>query len=882
MKAVPYHKKFKKYLIRILLGILIFLVLAVGTGFLIIYFNQDRIKQVFVAEINKSLQTEISVKDIEFSVFEKFPNASLRFTNVIAKDAITDAVKDTLLQAKSIFLEFNIMDLYYKQYRIKNIELNDAIVNLRVNELGSDNFHCWKSSGKQSNDNLDFKLQNIKLNQVVVKYINKASFQYYHVLVEKATAKGDFSSNIQALQLEGKIRIHHFQSDNNVYFSNDEVKLDLAGMINTDAASIEIQKGDISINDLNFAVNGKINYADSNKVLSLHIKGKEIQLHDFIKELSKEQQAFLKNYQSKGIFDFAMAINGEYGGNHLPLIAANFNFRNGEIYHTETKARLTNVIIQGSYTNGKDGKAENNRLNIQQFSANLKDGNIKASFCISNFKNPTISCRTSAQINLKDLSELIKNDKITSMQGNMLIDFNFNGKIDKNALKISDFINSQCSGNANLNNVELQLKNDARQYKNINGIFTFTNNDIEIKSLTANISASDLSLKGYFRNVIPFIFLENQKIEINADLFSNNIDLDEIIGTQHNTAGNNEFRLSDYYTFKLSLHANKIKYKKFKANLLKGSLGYNNHLFKAEELSMESMDGKLNGNMMVDGSQNAKFLISCDVNLLKVNAQQLFYVFDNFGQTNMTSANINGSITANVQFAAFFNPYLQVDKKSIWSKIGLKIENGKLLNYQPLLKLSRFINVDDLKEVSFNTLQNQILIEHECIVIPAMDIQSSAINLGIAGEHNFNNNINYHINILLSELNSKKRKIRKQQKELANQEFGYEEDDGLGRSKLFLKVSGTIDNPVFKYDSKSLKDKILLDIKNEKRNLNKILKEEFKWLQRDSSEIIQQQRFKIQEKGKFIIDWEETKEKPKKQAISDSLPTSKIKIKWDE
>ena len=112
MKAVPYHKKFKKYLIRILLGILIFLVLAVGTGFLIIYFNQDYIKQVFVAEINKSLQTEISVKDIEFSVFEKFPNASLRFSDVIAKDAVKDAVKDTLLIAKSIFLEFNIMDLY--------------------------------------------------------------------------------------------------------------------------------------------------------------------------------------------------------------------------------------------------------------------------------------------------------------------------------------------------------------------------------------------------------------------------------------------------------------------------------------------------------------------------------------------------------------------------------------------------------------------------------------------------------------------------------------------------------------------------------------------------------------------------------------------------
>ena len=249
----------------------------------------------------------------------------------------------------------------------------------------------------------------------------------------------------------------------------------------------------------------------------------------------------------------------------------------------------------------------------------------------------------------------------------------------------------------------------------------------------------------------------------------------------------------------------------------------------------------------------------------------------------MTSENINGSITANVQFAAYFNTYLDIDKKTIWSKINLKIENGKLLNYQPLLKLSRFINADDLKEVHFKTLQNQILIKNECIYIPAMNIETTAINLGIAGEHKFTNNINYHINILLSELNSKKRKLRNLQKQQALQEFGYEEDDGLGRTKLFLKVSGTIDNPVFNYDSKSLKNKILLDIKNEKKNLNTILKEEFRWLQRDTADIIQQQRFKIQEKGKYIIDWEEdNKEKPKKKATNDSLPPSKIKIKWEE
>jgi len=877
----------KKYIIRILLGILIFLLLAATGGFLYVYYNQDSIKQIFVAEINKSLQTEISVKDIEFSVFDKFPDASLRFTDVLAKDAVKDSVKDSvkgiLLQAKSIFLEFNILDLYYKKYRIKNIELKDAVIYLKVDKDGKDNFHCWKSTVKQSETPFEFNLKNIKFKNVAISYINQLNHQYYDFLLENAVAKGNFSTDIQAVKLKGKLQINHFQSENTVYLGKGKADIDIEASVNTLIESVEIQKGDIIFNDLGFTINGSIFYATTNKNIQLFIKGKNIQLHHFIKELPEEQQAYFSNYQSKGIFNIGIEIKGKYGGTALPLITANFNLRNAEIFHIKTKARLTNVNMLGRYSNGKDGKAENNSLSIQQFSARLKNGKINASITISDFKNPFIQCIASVSMNLQDLHEFIKNDQIKAIQGNIALDFNFKGKITKKAMKLSDFLNSQCSGNIRLNNVQLQLTNDNRNYKNINGVFTFTNNDIEINSLTANISSSDLSMKGYFKNVIPFVFLSNQKIEVNADLYSNNTDLDEIIGTKNNTTTLKGLHFSDFYTFNLSLHTRNIKYKKFKAAHLKGKLSYSNQVFKADQLSMESMDGNLNGSMMLDGRQKNKFLISCDVNTVKVNTQQLFYVFENFGQHNMTSDNINGSITANVQFAAYFNAYMDVDKKTIWSKINLKIENGKLLNYQPLLKLSRFINVDDLKEVQFKTLQNQILIRNESIYIPAMDIVSSAISLGISGEHKFNNSINYHLNVLLSELNSKKRKLRKQQKQQAQQEFGFEEDDGLGKSKLFLKVSGTIDHPVFNYDSKSLKDKILIDINNEKKNLNTILKEEFRWLQRDTADIIQQQRFKIQEKGKYIIDWEdETREKPKKKTSIDSLPASKIKIKWEE
>ena len=54
-----------------------------------------------------------------------------------------------------------------------------------------------------------------------------------------------------------------------------------------------------------------------------------------------------------------------------------------------------------------------------------------------------------------------------------------------------------------------------------------------------------------------------------------------------------------------------------------------------------------------------------DVNINKVNSSKFFYSMDNFGQTSLTSKNIEGDITAKISFSAeldksneFFNDKL--------------------------------------------------------------------------------------------------------------------------------------------------------------------------------------------------------------------------------
>src|SRR5882724_4659587 len=121
-----------RFLWRFFIVFGILLLLLIVSGFVIGKYYQDEVKEYVISQLNKQLNTQIIVdgKNIDFTVLKNFPNASVDFKNVIALDAIQDKNKDTLFIAGKISLQFNIVDIFKKNYHIKKMEINDA--NLKI------------------------------------------------------------------------------------------------------------------------------------------------------------------------------------------------------------------------------------------------------------------------------------------------------------------------------------------------------------------------------------------------------------------------------------------------------------------------------------------------------------------------------------------------------------------------------------------------------------------------------------------------------------------------------------------------------------------------------------------------------------------------------
>jgi len=180
-----------------------------------------------------------------------------------------------------------------------------------------------------------------------------------------------------------------------------------------------------------------------------------------------------------------------------------------------------------------------------------------------------------------------------------------------------------------------------------------------------------------------------------------------------------------------------------------------------------------------------------------------------------------------------------------------------------MLALSRFIRVGDLNQVKFSTLENQIRIKNQKIIIPDMTVNSNAINIKLSGEHTFENEIDYRVQVLLADLLARRHRESRNPQE----QFGDIIDDRQGRTTIFLRITGTIDDPIFRYDTRAVREKIRDDLRQEGQNLRQILREEFGLGRTDTlpdgtpvqptQRQIEQQEIRTREKGKFIIEWED-------------------------
>jgi hypothetical protein len=356
-------------------------------------------------------------------------------------------------------------------------------------------------------------------------------------------------------------------------------------------------------------------------------------------------------------------------------------------------------------------------------------------------------------------------------------------------------------------------------FSDFNGTFQFNNLDLAIQYFRGKIGRSDFRLKGFFKNIIPYLVRKDRPIKIEADLVSEYLDLNELFTLNFSPREDQprskySLNISPKLDINFNCDVDRVELNRFDGYEVTGNLVIRDKIAIIENAFMKTMGGelKISGSIVSKHPNLREFMV--DGTLKQIAIDSVFYVFKEFNQRFLQYQHLDGEIDADVNTYFMMDNDFRFFPETLTSYIDATIINGKLINFTPMYSLSKYMKDADLSHIEFAELKNTIQVKDKEVLIPDMEIISLPYHISVSGIHGFDQTIEYHFKIPLNQFRKEDRDSR----------FGTIENDEEGIPNLFLKMEGKADDFNVSLDTDAVKNKIREDLKKEGKELKELFK----------------------------------------------------------
>jgi len=825
---------------RILLALIVLTILMIGSSAAYIYYQQDELEQLVIKEINKRLKSPIKIGDIEFSVIKNFPFASIELHNILAIDAFQE---DTLCEIELLQLKFNALALHNNVFIIQELTLKNGFASIYYKN-SMPNYEIWHSTQDSLQEkNTDFGLENISLENFKIAY-----------------AVDDIQSVIINNESQLQLSINNGRTEINLQGDITNEKLILDGINHLPSKELNVN-GNIVIDTLGLNIKSAIalseiqldlDFESTNKAMTVKVNTSEFELEPTLKLIPKNYLSSLEGYDLKGnsTIKFSYISDQKKDG----YINIDFDLKEGYIRGNVLPFDMNETSLKGSYSNGKQRTDASTKIKLDDIQFTANGELVQANATIQGLENPTLITDFNTKMQLSEIEKWGYEHDFKSLIGNAQIKGTYKGKIGLKNKVTYDLAMAEKTADLTIDNLSLHSDEQSPQLSDAKLNLKLIDDNVNISAFNGTLAKeSKIKFVGGIENVFSYLFLKNADLKIAGDLSSDWMIIDEFLEDADKTSETPQeskpraIILPNDIVANINLNLLDLTFDRFHMRNFSSKISYKNKLLKAKDIVLETMSGKITSNVTFEQVKDGKLRLISTTGLDNINVRQLFYEFHNFGQTTMRHKHLKGKIDSEIYLRNEWNKYFNPIDEHLYSFIDVKINNGELLDFEPLMMMSDYISVEELKRIKFSTLENQIEIKNNLIDIPFMEIHSTAIDIAGAGTHSFDNLIDYEFKILLNEILGNK--FRRENKKKVS-EFGVVQDDGVKGMTMFLKMQGTVDDPQISYNTLRLRESLSDGFKKEKKELKDVIKNQFKDKNNDNH---------IQGNPDYdnIIEWEE-------------------------
>ena len=759
-----------KFVKKILIWSGLFLLTLVVLLVIVAALFENQISDKLVSEINKQLKTELRVGEFNLSLLSGFPDASATLHQV----QLDDAMNGTLLDAENLSFQFGLFSLFGSSIKVHSIIIEDGSLYIKKDKRGKVNYEVLKSSGESTEEEdesngFGLSLDEAKLNRMEVIYLDQFTDQYTKFQVNKAVASGEFSSEKFSMMSFADIQFHFYQSGKDKYLVDEEIIYDAKLAVDFVNGTYEFEDVTVGVASNVFTVDGLMEQIKNGWNYDLKVTSDEGSLASVIALLPPEQKAYLSDFDSKGTFYFNAAVKGQHTPKMNPAMSVEFGLEDGKISSDKLMGSLKDVSFTAKFNNGKRRSNKYSSFEITDFKSYFKKELLEASLKVTNFDDPLIDFGIDGVLPLESVYGLFASPIITDGDGDLdLKNIKLKGKY-KDIISPYGIGRVGTSGEVEFDDASLTVNDQKVVFDK--GSLRLRDNSLKVSELVMESPGTEVTLDGTFINLLPVLFadsLNSKKAELkfNARLDAKEMDFDKLLALMVIPVEEAEVkeaeesnlskksvevvktqkreRITKFLKGEFKATIDEFHYEKIEGEDFKGVLKFDNNQMKVKG-NVKMMEGR----MLVDGTTHFERKPYLEAKLIceQINLKEFFRQSENFGQEVLVDKNVKGKLDAKFFIQAYWaeDATFLTDKLHIIGDIG--IANGEVVNFKMLYDFSDYVKLSDLRRIKFTKLHNYMEVKKSKIYLPAMFIQSNAMNLTVSGTHTFENKIDYNIKV---------------------------------------------------------------------------------------------------------------------------------------
>ena len=770
--------------ILITIGLVISLIISAIT--IIVMVNEERIKLFALERVSDKLRVELSVEEIEISVWSEFPKVRVNLDNIALGGAtnLTVSPVDTILTASRLGVLLSLWDVLFSDPIVEAFILEEARINIRQAGNGDWNTSILKIPDTNEPElETDVKVNFLRFEDVSIT-AHSNNNKTYSVEINRADIRGD---------------------NYNISFANgqvigEDITKDILPLSGELTGEFELGKEDsVSLSIINshlngIALSGKFDYYQD---LYAEIQIDELSVNKLEKIVKEEfLEGYLSGINCDGKASLLIKVEKEKVLITWMLPESSLSLSPQITGFSMVKSGRLSAEGTCDYQTNNHSLA----ISIDSFQIDSKGIQISGDAnCINtskaNWRVTTLST-IDAGAPYSSWIPVLNSTKYSYLPKEGVLDIGSELSISPWG-KVDGFL---CT----VESEKLSGALNAVPYSISNLRTHFNNKKFQIKTLGYNWGGNVGEVRAELLGVENW--LGGGAIEGDINLESEQIDVASILSWWENNTVVEDSAKSQIFLPYGSNISLKIESKNLTWNALECESFLTRANVTASKFKITNSTAKtLEGLIRVEGSfrpSDEGWALNLSGSADGISLPKLFNCYDNFGQNTLRAQHIGGSLSIAGTCKMGWGNDGVWSSESLNANLNVGISHGSLENFEifddvaDYLKEHRLmaplVDPNDLRErlkiIQLDDLESPIYISSSSTTIPNINIHSSAMNVSIEGVHSFSGKIDYTLGFSLRDLR-KSREV----------EFGNIEDDGLG-NMFFLAMDGTLNEPVYSYD----------------------------------------------------------------------------------